>query len=72
MTYRDAVYGGRLPSRSPVMLGPTLWREIAIGLVVAIIGILLAFSVIWGGVSQSHTARPAAGLRVNPATSGAG
>jgi hypothetical protein len=54
------------------MLGPTLWREIAIGLVVAIIGILLAFSVIWGGVSQSHTARPAAGLRVNPATSGAG
>jgi len=62
MTQRDALQGGRPPRRLPGMPGAALWREIAIGLGIALIGFLLALCVIRTGIAQPLHAKRTEGI----------
>lgn len=50
--------GGRSPRRSRRLPGSMLWREIAVGLSVATIGITLALYVVAAGMVQPRIAQP--------------
>jgi hypothetical protein len=51
-TQRDAFDGDWPEGRSPAMRGWAIWREIAVGLGIAAIGILITLCVARGGMAQ--------------------
>lgn len=54
--------GGRSPHRPPLLSDAMLWRDIAVGLVVAILGMLLALSAVRAEVTQTRIVQPVVGL----------